>query len=273
LKSSLSSYLYLNYSLEDAIRKIAVAGFDAVDIWGGRPHAYRNDLREHDIRNIRILIDDLGLEIASFIPAQRHYPISLCNPLNPIRYESVHYIQNAIETAARLDAPIISVCPGHTLHNQDLDDGWERLADSLQRICEFAGHYEVLIALKPSDRYQSDLINTTIQAMDMIDQLGCDNLGVVFDTGHALLAGENTSSAIVNLGDRLFHLHLHDNDGQQDQHLIPGRGKFDFNALIHALRLAMFEGFLSTELDWTYTLDPDAAAIETQEYLERLINS
>lgn len=272
MKTSLSTFLYCYYSLEEAIQQVSIAGFDAVDIWGGRPHAYRNDLREHEIRHIRSIVDDLGMEIASFIPAQVRYPSSLCSPNKNIRMDSVRYLKASIEAAVRLGAPIITISPGHTLHDQGLDDGWERLADSLDRICEFAGHYNVLVAIEPGNKFQTDLINTTIQALDMIDQLGCDNLGVLFDSGNALLAGEDISSAIEHLGDRLFHVHVNDNDGVKAQKLIPGHGQFNFRTLVHALRMILFDGFITADLGWDYVIDPDPAAIEAQEYLENLIN-
>jgi sugar phosphate isomerase/epimerase len=272
MKTGISTFIYGHYSIEEAIQNISIAGYDSVEIWGGRPHAYRNDLREHEIRNIRNLIDDLGLQIISFDPAQFGYPSSLCSPIKNIRMDSVRYIKDSIETAVRLGASIISVFPGHTLNNQDLDDGWERLADSLDRICEFAGHYNILVAIKPGNKYQTDLINTTIQAVDMIDQLGFDNLGVLFDCGNAFIAGEDTASAIENLGDRLIAVHVNDNDGKTDQKHIPGHGQFDFRSLIHALRLTLYEGIISADLGWDYTNNPDPAAIETQEYLYNLIN-
>jgi sugar phosphate isomerase/epimerase len=130
----------------------------------------------------------------------------------------------------------------------------------------------VLIAIEPSNPLETDLINTTVQAMDMIDQLDFDNLGVLFDTGNALLVGEDTSAAIERLGDRLFHLHLNDNHGQCDEQLIPGKGNVDFRALIRALRLAMYEGFLTAELGWDYTNNPDPAAAEAQDFLDQLIS-
>ena len=273
MRTSLSSFVYINYSLEEALEHTATAGFDAIDIWGGRPHAYRSDLREHDIRQLRSLLDDFGLEIASFIPAQFQYPTNLCHPRKSIRLDSVQYMTLCVETAARLGAPIISVGAGHTINEQSLDEGWDLLADSLFRICEFASNYEVLIAVEPADPFETDLINTTIQAMDMIDQLDCDNLGVLFDTGHAFVVGEDTPAAIENLGDKLLHLHLSDNDGKHDQHLIPGKGEYDFQALIRALRLALYDGFLTAEPGWDYTLDPDPAAVEAQDFLVNLIEN
>ncbi len=272
MKTGLSTNIYCHYSLEEAIQRIAIAGYDSVEIWGGRPHAYRYDLHEHEIRMIRTLMDDLGLQVVLFHPAQLGYPSSLCSPIKNIRMDSVRYIKDSIETAIRLGASIVNIIPGHTLNDQDLDDGWERLADSIARICEFAGHYNVLVAIKPGNKYHSDLINTTIQAGDMIDQLGCDNLGVVFDCSNASLAGEDIATAIENLGDRLLAVHINDNDGKENQKFIPGHGQFDFQSLIHALRLILFEGVISADLGWDYITDPDPAAIETQEYLENLLN-
>ncbi len=273
MRTSLSSFVYIYYNIEDAIEHAATAGFDAIDIWGGRPHAYRNDLREHDIRKIRTLLDDFGLEAASFTPAQFNYPTNLCHPRKSIRLDSVQYMTLSVETAARLGAPIISVKAGHTLNDQSPDEGWDLLADSFLRICDFASNYDVLIAIEPAVRVETDLINTSIQAMDMIDQLGCDNLGVLFDTGHALIVSEDTPSAIENLGERLLHLHLSDNNGKEDQHLVPGKGEYDFKALISALRLALYDGFLTVELGWDYVLDPDPAAVEAQDFLENLIEN
>lgn len=273
MRTSLSTFVFINYNLEEAVEHAATAGYDAIDIWGGRPHAYRTDLREHDIRQLRTLLDNFGLEIASFIPAQFHYPTTLCHPRKSIRMDSIQYMTLCVETAARLGAPIMSVGAGRSLHDQSEDEGWDLLAESLFRICEFASNYEMLIAIEPADTFESNLINTTIQAMDMIDQLGCDNLGVLFDTGHAFVVGEDTPTAIENLGDRLLHLHLSDNDGKRDQHLIPGKGEYDFQALIRALRLALYDGFLTAELGWDYTLDPDPAAVEAQDYLANLIEN
>ena len=38
-----STSLFKKYSFEDAIDCIAASGFEAIDIWGGRPHIYRKD--------------------------------------------------------------------------------------------------------------------------------------------------------------------------------------------------------------------------------------
>ena len=93
MKTALSAFVYLNYPLDEAIRRIAAAGYDGVDIWGGRPHAYRRDLTAADAARLRALLAGLGLGVASFIPAQFRYPTCLCSNNDTIRQDSVAYIR------------------------------------------------------------------------------------------------------------------------------------------------------------------------------------
>jgi xylose isomerase len=54
--------------------------------------------------------------------------------------------------------------------------------------------------------------------------VNAQNLGVTLDIGHALYGGENAAQAAALLArtDRLFYVHLNDNDGHWDWDMIPG---------------------------------------------------
>jgi protein FrlC len=270
MKLSLSSFIYLNYPLAEAIRHTAAAGFDGIDIWGGRPHAYRNDLSDREIADLRQVLRDEGLAVASFIPAQFRYPTSLCSPNETIRSDSVAYIQAGIETAAALGSPVVSVCPGHTLYGQSIEDGLGRLRESLSAVAEFAQGHDVLVAIEPADRYETDLLQTCAASLEFSNQLGYANLGVLLDNGHAQVVGESSVEAVQQLGDKLFHVHIDDNHGQRDQHLVPGDGVFDFVSFLAALDEVGYDGFLAAELGWDYTLDPDSAARLTVERMKAM---
>ena len=271
MKTALSAFVYLNYPLDEAIRRIASAGYDGVDIWGGRPHAYRRDLTPEDTGRLRSLLAAFKLGAASFIPAQFRYPTCLCSNNEIIRRDSVAYIKDSVETAAALGAPVVSVCPGHTLFGQTTADGWQRLGESLGEICDRAQAYDLRIAIEPADRYETDLIATTADAMRMIRELGKPNLGVVLDTGHAHVVGESFGEAVSAMGERLFHVHIDDNNGLRDQHLVPGDGVIDLAAFVALMRRAGYTGYLSAELSWDYTLDPDTAAQTALARLKALL--
>jgi protein FrlC len=271
VKLSISSFIYFNYPLDEAIRRVAAIGFDGIDIWGGRPHAYRCDLSEKEIRALRRLLSDTDLAVASFIPAQFRYPTCLCSPNETIRRDSVAYICDSIETAAALGAPVASVCPGHSLFGQSREDAWGRLCESLDTICEHAAEWGLRIAIEPADKYETDLIATTAEAMKLVEELGHENLGVLLDNGHAHVVGEPADQAVRRLGDRLFHVHVDDNNGLRDQHLVPGDGDFDFASFFAALREVGYDGYLAAELGWDYTLDPDSAARLTIQRLRHFL--
>lgn len=272
MKISLSSFVYFNYGLPEAISATAAAGYDGIDIWGGRPHAYRRDLSPEDIAMLHGLLESASLGLASLIPAQFRYPSSLCSPIETIRRDSIAYIQDGVELAAALGAPLVSVCPGHSLHGQGIEHARAALHDSLGEIAAYAAGRQIRIAIEPADRYETDLMHSTLDALKTVDALGFENLGVLLDTGHDLIAGQPAAEAVAALGDRLFHVHVDDNYGERDQHLVPGEGRYDFRGLIEALDRVGYEGYLAAELSWDYTVDPDPPVRRTAAYLRGLFD-
>jgi sugar phosphate isomerase/epimerase len=70
---------------------------------------------------------------------------------------------------------------------------------------------------------------------------------VCLDTGHAHLGGF-IHRFIALAGDRLAHVHAHDNHGHFDDHLAPGDGAIDWPAVASALRAAKYAGWIILEL-------------------------
>jgi fructoselysine 3-epimerase len=271
MRLSLSSFLYFNYRLEDAIRQTAGFGYDGIDVWGGRPHAYRGDRNTGELRQLRVLLEECGLAVPSFIPAQFRYPTSLCSPIEVIRNDSIRYIETGIEIAQALGSDIVSVCPGHTLHGQSIEHGWACLADSLKRLADYAARRSMRLALEPADRYETDLVQNTEQARRMLHEVGSHALGIVFDVGHSQIVGEDPATAVRALGSTLFHVHIDDTQGQRDDHLVPGLGIIDFGSFFAALHDVGYKGFLAAELSFNYTIAPDAAAQATVDWFKQQV--
>lgn len=85
------------------------------------------------------------------------------------------------------------------------------------------------------------------------------------------MVGESAAEALRAAKDRLFHIHVDDNYGQRDQHLIPGEGNFDYKEFGTALEDAGYDGFLGAELSWDYTVDPDPAVYQTLRRLNQFL--
>lgn len=268
---SISSFVYLNYPLHEAIKRIAEFGYQGVEIWGGRPHAYRQDLSGREIEALKGLIEEEGLDVSGFIPAQFGYPTNLCIANEQVRQDSIAYLQEEIRVAATFGAPLVSLCPGHRVYGQSKEDGWERLKDSIRTLSASAVQQGVRLAIEPADRYETDVVQTTDDVLRLLQELELENVGVVLDTGHAYVVGEELSQVVRELGEVLFHIHIDDNHGQRDEHLIPGDGEIDFLPFLEALEGVGYSGYLVAELGFGYTIDPDQAVQDTMERLRGLI--
>jgi protein FrlC len=273
MKLSIASSVFVNYPLGDAIRMAAEAGYAGIDVWGGRPHIYRHDYDQAELGKLRILIADYGLQLPSFMPAFFRYPHSLSSPNEVVRQDSLAYMYQCMDNAAALGTKILLGIPGHSLHGQARDDARKRLIESIAAVCEVARQYDIELGIEPANQAITDLVNTAGDAKLIIEELGYENLGIVLDTGHIHLSAESPREAISVAGSLLLQFHVNDNDGRRQQNLIPGDGSFDFDSCINLLIEAKFNGFLTVELGWDYTLDPLPAVREAQTRMRKWLDS
>lgn len=113
---------------------------------------------------------------------------------------------------------------------------FEAVKRSLRELVAYAGSHGIRLGLE--NRYHWMDFPTLDEMEELLDLAGPDRLGFVLDTGHA--------SAMDKLGffpqwqwlarysDRLIGIHLHDTVGVTD-HLVPGLGDIDFDAIRHYL--------------------------------------
>ena len=269
MKFSQSSFVYFNYPLQEAIRRLHQHGYQGIEVWGGRPHAYRRDL-DDELDEIIALLDRLEMAVPNFIPAQFRYPSILCSPNEAVRRDSVRYIQDAIDTARRLGATYVSLCPGMTIFGQGLEQGWAQLRRSFTELLDYTAGTDVVLLIEPAHKAESTLILTTKDGQRMIEEIGSKRMGILLDTGHAHLNGEDLAQVVAGLKGVPLHIHIDDNHGDSDAHLIPGKGDVDFAPFVQALKEIGYQGFVSAELGFQYTLDPDPAVEKTLAALSQM---
>lgn len=83
----------------------------------------------------------------------------------------------------------------------------------------------------------------------LIDRLDTARFGICLDTSHLHLCRGDQRDFILRAGDRLHALHVGDNDGSADQHLMPyTSGKIDFRAVWAALCEVEYDGLFNLEI-------------------------
>ena len=93
------------------------------------------------------------------------------------------------------------------------------------------GRTGVRLYIEPAHRFESNQILTLDDGMRMVREIDEPQLGILLDTGHMHVNGENLAEGVTKTGAVLGHVDLDDNDGSADAHLAPGRRNNRLRAL------------------------------------------
>lgn len=116
----------------------------------------------------------------------------------------------------------------------------------------YAREYGVKIAIENMP-WGNTPCSTVKELADCVDAVNSEYFVACYDTGHGNCSGEKFHSkekvgdAIRLLGNRLGCLHIHDNDGLDDQHMLPFNGTIDWYDFISALREIKYKGSINLE--------------------------
>ncbi len=124
--------------------------------------------------------------------------------------------------------------------------GRERRLYALGQIRDYLRGTPLVICMENQSR--SDHAESAGLLRTLAD-LDSPNFAVCLDTGHLNMEGEPQEDFIRACGKQLKALHLADNQGKEDQHMMPfGRGTVDFLSVIRACREVGYDGLYNYEI-------------------------
>ncbi len=273
-----SSNAYTNYSIEEAIARIATLGYAGIEILADVPHAWPADVTPQRKQLIGRELAHHGIQIANvnaFMmrgaedPRHPYWYPSWIEPVASKRALRREHTKKALRLAADLGAPSIQTEPGGPL---DEDQSRERALtvfyDELMPCAELAERLEVFLLIEPEPGL---LIERFEQYLALADRVDSPWLGLNFDIGHAYCVDEAPEQWIPQLAEHTKHYHIEDIAASREHaHLVPGRGAIDLPAVLRAIRATEYTGFVTVEL-YPYVDNPDAAGREAKDYLEGII--
>lgn len=109
----------------------------------------------------------------------------------------------------------------------------------IRKIVEYAESVNVKIAFE----------NTKIEGYleYIFNNIDSDNIGICYDAGHCHAHFKDKFNWEL-FKDRIFAVHLHDNDGTADQHLMPFDGNIEWKEVISNLKNANYIGPVTLEI-------------------------
>jgi len=114
--------------------------------------------------------------------------------------------------------------------------------ENLYQLAEYAKQYGIILGLEYLNRFESYLVTTTDELIQLVDEINHPNCKLMFDSFHANIEEQNMAAAIQRMGDRLVHVQLSENDRG-----ILGRGHVDFKSILNALDQIGYNGMISVE--------------------------
>jgi sugar phosphate isomerase/epimerase len=191
--------------------------------------------------------------------------LSLSHPENNIRQTAIERIKSHIGFASQFNAMvIIGLIRGRTKSEADKDKAISILKDSLYECASFAQRYKIFLVIEPLNRYETNLINTAKDGIDLIKNIGSPQIGLLLDTFHMSIEEVSIEQTIREAALYLRHFHVADSNRWS-----PGGGHMDFNRVITTLKEIDYNGFLSAEI--LPMPNPEEASLKTIEFLKNII--
>lgn len=104
-------YQYL--PLETAFRDAAEFGYDYIELWGGRPHAYAPDLLRGNAVEIRRLIERYHMPVRVYTPEHNAYPYNYMMGSERQWKSCMDYLHDALRAASLIGAEYTLISVGH----------------------------------------------------------------------------------------------------------------------------------------------------------------
>lgn len=272
-----STNAYVNTSLPEAIERIADHGYAGVELLADEPHAYFPTFDASDRTALIESIEETDLSVANInantamgyyddAPPSAFFEPSIITDSTTDRAWRIEYTKQAIDLAAAVGAPAISITTGRPLAGNPPESAREYLRKSLSEILRYANRHDVDVGIEFEPEL---LIECTDEVLELIDDVDHPSLGINLDIGHAAVYGEDLTETIHRSAGHITGIHLEDIVGGRrgkHYHRIPGEGDIDFRAVFDALDDIRYDGFATLEL-YTYPDAPDRAASRAYDEL------
>lgn len=258
---------YQRYPLERAFSDAGRLGYDYIELWGGRPHAFAPDLRLGGVAEIRSIVEKYQMPVYVYTPEHNAYPYNYMAGGRAQWEDSMEYLELCLEMGKALGAEYTLISVGHGGYSVPRRALWARLVESLRRLADRAEALDHKILLESLTPWESNLCTTAGELAQALEEVDSPCLLGMCDVVAPAAAGEPVENYLDLLGKKLAHLHLVDSDGHSDDHLIPGDGILPLPELLRELAERGYQGKATIELVTAYLSEP---ALYARRALERV---
>lgn len=242
------------------LKRIAAAGFTHIH-WcheWDREYMYS----AYEMRQIRDWMEEYGLRSKALHSSrgsardgnvrERHYRKDYTSDWEYNRRAGVELIRNRVDLATVLGAGEIVLhlyVPYLTIREKPevKEEFYSCVFKSMDELMPCCLEKKVRICIENLFDMPGEYM---LEAWDrLFERYPKDFLGVCYDTGHAnMVWREKAPEILERYGDRLYAVHIHDNNGAMDSHWLPGTGSIEWEKAMGTIAKSAYEGALVLEL-------------------------
>jgi len=196
----------------DRIRLAHQAGLSAVEFW---------HWRNKDLDGIATAVAETGIAVSGMVAEPM---IALTNPANKETW--LAGLRESVAVAQRLGAKVLIAQAGDDLPEFSRAEQHAALVAALSAGADILEGSGVRLGLEPLNTkidHVGYYLSSTEEGLDIVDEVGRPEIGIVYDVYHSAVMGEKTEDVIGDRIDRIVHVHVADHPGRGD----PGTGHID----------------------------------------------
>lgn len=240
-----TSWFSKNTPLDSALTRLAAAGCSVTEVAAMPSYLDRASVIQRTVEGLGMQVATVSLGPPFFYSGSA---LDLHSPKAEVRSHSRRYVRRAIDFSSVLGARIVYVCSMSKGSRARRPQTIGYLKEAITDCSDYSKSRGIRFAIEP---FPTGELSSVAETNELILEMRVSNLGIVYDSGHAAISGENLSEAARTSEGRIVHVHLNNNDGLRDLHWPLERGTLtrgDFAGLIRELDRQGYAGMMSVEL-------------------------
>ncbi len=200
-----------------------------------------------DVKKIVEIKDSYGMEIPALGTGSTfiRFGYSFGDTQNSIRKKAIERMEKYIEFARETQSKvIIGLIRGRYKHDSSPQNEQLNIISSLKECCSLAENNNVQLLFEPINRFEIDSYNTISETVDLIEEIGSNNLKLLVDSFHTYLEEDPAYiwEYLKDIAHYVGHIHLADTTRRA-----PGSGHFDFKTFLNIFKNLGYTEFVSVE--------------------------
>ncbi|WP_191567295.1 sugar phosphate isomerase/epimerase family protein [Metabacillus idriensis] len=227
---------YLKY-----VKKVSDLGFDVLEVGA----AGIVNMSEEDLYSLRSEAEKYNITLTAGIGLPKENDVSSQD--ENVRRNGIDFMKKILDALhkagiRKIGGTIYSYWPVDYTKPINKPETRKQSIKSMMELADYAAQYDITLLIETLNRFEQFLVNDAKEAVELVKDIGKDNVKVMLDSFHMNIEEDFIGDAIRYTGDYLGHFHI----GECNRK-VPGKGHMPWSDMGQALRDINYDGYIVME--------------------------